>query len=131
MRTRAALRLLVAATASWLLVYQVCDRYGDSFKAVAAQVLASREGPAVARTPAKDLDAWVPLVIGQTLVPGPRAPVMRSATLRPVAPVSVALAGEVLPARRDRSPPRGESLADAVAPRPLSGNPASLAPPLL
>ncbi|MDE2490236.1 MAG: hypothetical protein KGM24_05275, partial [Elusimicrobia bacterium] len=100
MRPRAALRLALAAACSWLLVYQVCDRYGDSFKAAAAQVLAAREGPAIARSPAKDRDAWMPLVLGQTLVPGPAAPAVRAALARADAPDTFAFAVRTPPAAR-------------------------------
>lgn len=70
MRLAGKIRLLLAIVCSWQTAYQICDRYGDAFKAIAAQVSASKTATIVADRGEVDYDAVIPLTLGRTLLPG-------------------------------------------------------------
>ena len=70
MRLASTIRLSLAIICSWQTAYQICDRYGDAFKAIAAQVSASKTATIVSGRDEVDCDAFLPLTLGRTLLPG-------------------------------------------------------------
>ncbi|MDE2291589.1 MAG: hypothetical protein KGL53_05855, partial [Elusimicrobia bacterium] len=133
MRARPAFRLLLAALASWLVLYQVCDRGGDAFKNLAARAAVQRGGPAFAAHLHRDRDAFVPLVLGRTLLSGVQGPSAREAFVASLPPSSRAAGTAVAPSACGARAPPGVGPPGSLLPRrPLAfrARLRALAPPL-
>lgn len=108
MRIARLAALLLALLCSWQTFYQIGDLYGDTSRALALGVSYSEQtSPLAFSHPGdKDDDDWVPLTLGQTLLPAPVS-VEKTDFQTSLAP-SLSTAGpsrDIVVAQASRSPP--------------------------
>ncbi len=108
MKIAGAAKILLALFCSCQQLYQIGDRFGDTFAALATDISVSRQASpiAISLPGDNDNDDWLALTLGRTLLPAPvRLDTPEQRIGAASAPSPAGLSRDILAAEKSRSPP--------------------------